>query len=117
MAAVSRLRRTPKLPPIFQMVAPVALRPNIWAFRECPIVCVRLAVNVRSPVHPATEPSLSFSCPSPKKTMHKPITFSIVDDDSDLRDSIVRYLTVKGGFVCTGQYGRAQDALGNLPDE
>src|SRR5215468_2190619 len=47
----------------------------------------------------------------------KPITFSIVDDDSDLRDSIVRYLTVKGGFVCAGQYGRAHDALANLPSE
>jgi len=47
----------------------------------------------------------------------KSITFSIVDDDSDLRDSIVRYLTVKGGFVCAGQYGRAQDALDNLPTE
>ena len=47
----------------------------------------------------------------------KPITFSIVDDDSGLRDSIVRYLTVKGGFVCASQYGRAQDALANLPAE
>ena len=47
----------------------------------------------------------------------KSITFSIVDDDSDLRDSIVRYLTVKGGFVCAGQYGRAQDALSDLPGE
>jgi DNA-binding NarL/FixJ family response regulator len=47
----------------------------------------------------------------------KSITFSIVDDDSDLRDSIIRYLTVKGGFVCAGQYGRAQDALANLPAE
>ncbi len=47
----------------------------------------------------------------------KLITFSIVDDDPDLRDSIVRYLTVKGGFVCASQYGRAQDALANLPTE
>jgi DNA-binding NarL/FixJ family response regulator len=47
----------------------------------------------------------------------KSITFSIVDDDSELRDSIVRYLTVKGGFICAGQYGRAQDALANLPAE
>jgi DNA-binding NarL/FixJ family response regulator len=47
----------------------------------------------------------------------KSITFSIVDDDADLRDSIVRYLTVKGGFVCVGQYGRAQDALDDLPGE
>jgi DNA-binding NarL/FixJ family response regulator len=43
------------------------------------------------------------------------ITFAIVDDDAGVRDSIVRYLTVKGGFVCVGQYGRAQDALANLP--
>jgi len=27
---------------------------------------------------------------------NKPITFSIVDDDPGLRDSIIRYLTVKG---------------------
>jgi DNA-binding NarL/FixJ family response regulator len=45
---------------------------------------------------------------------NKPITFSIVDDDAGLRDSIVRYLTVKGGFVCVGQYGSAQEALANL---
>jgi DNA-binding NarL/FixJ family response regulator len=45
----------------------------------------------------------------------KPITFSIVDDDAGLRDSIVRYLTVKGGFVCAGRYGRAEDALAKLP--
>lgn len=41
----------------------------------------------------------------------KPITFSIVDDDAGLRDSIVRFLTAKGKLVCVGQYGRAQDAL------
>lgn len=44
-------------------------------------------------------------------------TFSIVDDDIELRDSIIRFLTIKGGFVCVGQYGRAQDALDNLPSE
>ena len=47
----------------------------------------------------------------------KAITFAIVDDDAGLRDSIVHYLTVKGGFVCVGQYGRAQDALTDLPAE
>ena len=45
----------------------------------------------------------------------KTVTFSIVDDDAGLRDSIVRYLTSKGGFACVGQYGRAQDALDHLP--
>jgi DNA-binding NarL/FixJ family response regulator len=45
------------------------------------------------------------------------ITFSIVDDDADLRDSIIRFLTVKGGFTCVGQYARAQDALAKLPAE
>jgi len=44
----------------------------------------------------------------------KPITFSIVDDDAGLRDSIVQFLTVKGGLVCVGQYGRAQEALAEL---
>ena len=47
----------------------------------------------------------------------KPITFSIVDDDAGLRDSIVRFLTVKGGFVCAGQYAHAQEALAKLPAE
>ena len=47
----------------------------------------------------------------------KPITFFIVDDDAELRDSIVRYLTLKGGFACAGQYGRAQEALDHLPAE
>jgi len=47
----------------------------------------------------------------------KSITFAIVDDDADLRDSIVRYLTLKGGYVCVGQYGRSLDALANLPTE
>lgn len=47
----------------------------------------------------------------------KAITFAIVDDDAGLRDSIVHYLTVKGGFICVGQYGRAQDALTELPAE
>ncbi len=47
----------------------------------------------------------------------KPITFSIVDDDAGLRESIVRYLTVKGGFACAGQYGQAQEALAKLPGE
>jgi DNA-binding NarL/FixJ family response regulator len=44
----------------------------------------------------------------------KTITFAIVDDDAGLRDSIVQYLTVKGGFVCVGQYGGARDALASL---
>lgn len=48
---------------------------------------------------------------------NKPITFSIVDDDGELRDSIVTYLTVKGGFVCAGQYAHAQDALAHFPKE
>jgi DNA-binding NarL/FixJ family response regulator len=48
---------------------------------------------------------------------NKPITFSIVDDDAGLRDDIIRYLTVKGGFACVGQYGRAQDALVSLPSD
>ena len=58
---------------------------------------------------------VKFVFPLTSKKCLNRITFSIVDDDAGLRDSIVRYLTVKGGFVCAGQYGRAQDALANLP--
>jgi DNA-binding NarL/FixJ family response regulator len=47
----------------------------------------------------------------------KPITFSIVDDETGLRESIVSYLTVKGGFQFVSQYARAEDALTNLPAE
>jgi DNA-binding NarL/FixJ family response regulator len=50
--------------------------------------------------------------------MHeKPISFSIVDDDSELRESIVRFLRVKGGFQFLSQYARAEDALVRLPEE
>jgi DNA-binding NarL/FixJ family response regulator len=45
------------------------------------------------------------------------ITFSIVDDEAGLRDSIVRYLTIKGGFQFVSQYARAEDALVHLPVE
>jgi len=45
----------------------------------------------------------------------KSITFCIVDDDAGLRDTITQFLTVKGGFVCVGQYAKAQDALADLP--
>jgi DNA-binding NarL/FixJ family response regulator len=46
-----------------------------------------------------------------------PITFSIVDDEAGLRDSIIRFLTIKGGFQFVSQYARAEDALANLPKE
>ncbi len=48
---------------------------------------------------------------------NKPITFCIVDDDAGLRDSIIQFLTVKGGFVCLGQSARGEDALASLPAE
>ena len=60
----------------------------------------------------------TLSCCHPLQQMlDKKITFSIVDDDAGLRDSIVQFLTVKGGFTCMGQYGRAQDALDRLHEE
>jgi len=43
-----------------------------------------------------------------------PISFSIVDDDAGLRESIVQYLTIKGGFRFVSQYSRAEDALVRL---
>jgi DNA-binding NarL/FixJ family response regulator len=50
--------------------------------------------------------------------MHdNPIPFSIVDDETGLRESIVRYLSVKGGFRFVSQYARAEEALARLPAE
>ena len=48
--------------------------------------------------------------------MHdKPINFSIVDDDTGLRESIIRYLAVNGGFHFITQYAQAEEALARLP--
>ncbi|HZR16124.1 MAG TPA: response regulator transcription factor [Verrucomicrobiae bacterium] len=44
-------------------------------------------------------------------------TVSIVDDETDLRESIIRYLDLSGEFHCVSDYARAEDALGGLPGE
>ena len=43
------------------------------------------------------------------------ITVALVEDDSDLRDSIVRYVGGSPGFSCVGAFGCAEDALAKLP--
>jgi DNA-binding NarL/FixJ family response regulator len=47
----------------------------------------------------------------------KPITFSIVDDDVELRERIVNYVGASKEFVCLGSYGSAEEALASLPNE
>lgn len=47
--------------------------------------------------------------------MNKPVTVSIVDDDAELRDSIITYLDAAGGFKCVSRYASAEDALKQLP--
>lgn len=44
----------------------------------------------------------------------KTISFSIVDDDAELRESIIQYLSVKGGFRFISKYSRAEEALAHL---
>lgn len=44
-----------------------------------------------------------------------PITVSIVDDDSDLRESIIGYLKRDGTFQLVSHYSGAEDALVHLP--
>lgn len=44
-----------------------------------------------------------------------PITVSIVDDDSGLRESIIGYLKKAGAFQFVSQYTCAEDALCRLP--
>jgi DNA-binding NarL/FixJ family response regulator len=42
---------------------------------------------------------------------------SIVDDETDLRESIIRYLNLTGEFECVSDYARAEDALARLPND
>ena len=43
------------------------------------------------------------------------ITVALVEDDSDLRDSIARYVGGSPGFSGVGAFGCAEDALAKLP--
>jgi DNA-binding NarL/FixJ family response regulator len=44
-------------------------------------------------------------------------TVSIVDDENDLRESIMRYLNLCGEFHCVSDYARGEDALAGLPGD
>jgi len=45
----------------------------------------------------------------------KKTTVAIVDDETELRESIIRYLNLSSDFHCFSDYARAQDALLGLP--
>ncbi len=47
----------------------------------------------------------------------KETTVSIVDDETDLRESIVHYLNLSGELRCVSDYARAEDALTGLPGD
>jgi DNA-binding NarL/FixJ family response regulator len=47
----------------------------------------------------------------------KQTSVSIVDDETDLRESIIRYLNLSGEFCCVSDYARAEDALVGLPED
>jgi DNA-binding NarL/FixJ family response regulator len=49
--------------------------------------------------------------------MSKPITISIVDDQSDLREKIAAFLDSMEGLRCLSSYASAKDALARLPEE
>lgn len=49
--------------------------------------------------------------------MNKPVTVSIVDDNAELRDSIITFLDTSGGFSCVSRYATAEEALKKLPAE
>ena len=46
-----------------------------------------------------------------------PITVSIVEDNDQLRGTLVRVIGRAEGFVCVGQHATAEAALENLPKE
>lgn len=54
-----------------------------------------------------------FIIPSETKPMN--ITFSIVDDDAGVRDSIAEYVQAKKEFTCLGTYSTARKALEQIP--
>src|SRR6266487_4133670 len=84
----------------------IAGQVNSSVLPVCVTACVPSAAPAKLRVRPTVEHSSNLYSLSQRKMPSKPITFSIVDDDAGLRDSIVRFLTVKGGLVCVGQYGR-----------
>ncbi len=47
----------------------------------------------------------------------KKISVSIVDDESELRESILHYLRLSGEFDCLSDYACAEDALAKLPSD
>ncbi len=47
--------------------------------------------------------------------MNDKTTVSIVDDETELRESIIRYLNLTGEVRCISDYARAEDALAGLP--
>jgi DNA-binding NarL/FixJ family response regulator len=47
----------------------------------------------------------------------KKTTVAIVDDETDLRESILRYLDLSGEFRCVSDYAGAEDALAGLPGD
>jgi DNA-binding NarL/FixJ family response regulator len=49
--------------------------------------------------------------------MSRSITVSIVDDQADLRESIVGYLNAAGGFKCVSSHASAREAIAHLPKE
>ncbi len=44
-------------------------------------------------------------------------TVSIVDDENELRESIIRYLNLSAEFQCVSDYARGEDALAGLPGD
>ena len=49
--------------------------------------------------------------------MTQSITVSIVDDQADLRESIIGYLKAAGGFRCVSAYASAREAIAQLPKD
>jgi DNA-binding NarL/FixJ family response regulator len=45
------------------------------------------------------------------------ITFSIVDDDTELREKIAVFVGTTPGYRCVSQYESAEDALEHLPQD
>lgn len=49
--------------------------------------------------------------------IQKKISVSIVDDETELRESILHFLRLSGQVDCVSEYARAEDALARLPSD
>lgn len=68
-----------------------------------------------SPNHVIAKNRAGADNPASTMTGIEEISVSIIEDDPELRESVVNYLDGTSGFHCIGAYGSAEEALKEIP--